>query len=65
MPVRWERTRELLGRRPKKVFMVETMEEEWLEDRLKELPACDTVVGIRRMSRPQGNDPEGITTVMQ
>lgn len=46
MPIPWDRTKDVLGRRPEKVFMVETMEEEWLEARLKELPACDTVVGI-------------------
>lgn len=46
MPIPWERTKDVLGRRPEKVFMVETMEEEWLEARLNELPACDTVVGI-------------------
>ena len=46
MPIPWERTKDVLGRRPEKVFIVETMEEEWLEARLNELPACDTVVGI-------------------
>jgi len=46
MPLPWEHTRQALGRTPEKVFMVETMEEEWLEARLVELPPCDTVVGI-------------------
>jgi glycerol dehydrogenase-like iron-containing ADH family enzyme len=46
MPLPWERVGHLLGKPPLQVIPVETMEEEWLEARLRELPPCDTILGI-------------------
>jgi glycerol-1-phosphate dehydrogenase [NAD(P)+] len=46
MDIPWQITKEILGGHPEMVIMVESMEERWLEEILKTLPECDTVVGI-------------------
>jgi glycerol-1-phosphate dehydrogenase [NAD(P)+] len=46
MEIPWKHTRRKLGGNPEAVIMVETMEESWLEQIVRELPSCDTVVGV-------------------
>lgn len=46
MKIPWELTKGKLGGNPEAVFMVESMEEHWLDQLVNQIPDCDTVVGI-------------------
>jgi len=46
MEIPWNLSKERIGGNPEAVVMVETMEENWLEQQLLLIPPCDTVVGI-------------------
>jgi glycerol-1-phosphate dehydrogenase [NAD(P)+] len=46
MGIPWQLTENLLGKTAQKVIMIESMEETWLEQQLKDLPPCDTLIGI-------------------
>ena len=46
MDIPWRITKDLLGKNPEAVVMVETMEEKWLEKQLMNLPPCEAVIGI-------------------
>jgi len=46
MDIPWQVTKDLLGANPEKVVMVESVDEDWLDKQIKQMPVCDTVVGI-------------------
>lgn len=46
MEVPWRLSKDKLGGNPEKVIMVETMEEQWLDQVVESIPDCDAVVGI-------------------
>ena len=46
MEIPWKVTKDKLGHSPEKVVFVETVEEDWLDAKIKEMPDCTTVVGI-------------------
>jgi len=46
MNIPWNVTKDHLGKSPEKVIMVESVEEAWLDEQVKALPPCDTVIGI-------------------
>jgi glycerol-1-phosphate dehydrogenase [NAD(P)+] len=46
MDIPWRVTADRLGKPPEQVIFVETVEEAWLEERLRNLPPCDTILGI-------------------
>jgi len=46
MEIPWSVAGDKLGAFPEKVIMVKNMEETWLENMLKKVPVCDTVIGI-------------------
>ena len=46
MEIPWEIIKNKLGKSPEKVIMVTSVEKQWIEDQIKELPEFDTIVGI-------------------
>lgn len=46
MDIPWEITRSKLGKLPEKVVFVESVDEEWLDNKIDNMPECDTVIGI-------------------
>lgn len=46
MEIPWEIVKNQLGKSPEKVVFVESMEEDWLEKQLSQMPILDTIVGI-------------------
>jgi len=46
MAVPWQITKDLLGKSPVRVILIESVESVWLDNQLNQLPPCDVVVGI-------------------
>jgi len=46
MEIPWKVTRDKLGKNPEKVVFVESVEEDWLNKEIDNMPDCDAVVGI-------------------
>jgi glycerol-1-phosphate dehydrogenase [NAD(P)+] len=46
MEIPWKVSRDKLGKTPERVVFVESVEEDWLEAKIEEMPACNAVVGI-------------------
>ena len=46
MDIPWKVTRDLLGAPPLKTVMVESVDEQWLDEKIIQMPECDTVIGI-------------------
>jgi glycerol-1-phosphate dehydrogenase [NAD(P)+] len=46
MEIPWKVSKNVIGGAPERVIMVETMEENWLNEIVASLPDCDTVVGV-------------------
>ena len=46
MEIPWKVTRDQIGKAAEKVIMVDSVDENWLDHQLEELPPCDTIVGI-------------------
>lgn len=46
MDIPWEVTKDKIGGVPEKVIMVESIEQDWLDQQITNLPQCDTIIGI-------------------
>jgi glycerol-1-phosphate dehydrogenase [NAD(P)+] len=46
MDIPWKVTRDLLGAPPLKTVIVESVDEQWLDEKIIQMPECDTVIGI-------------------
>ena len=46
MEIPWNIIKNDMGKSPKKVINVNSVEKHWIEDQIKELPEFDTIVGI-------------------
>jgi glycerol-1-phosphate dehydrogenase [NAD(P)+] len=46
MEIPWKLTTKLLGAEARKVVIIESIEESWLNEQLSDLPGCDCIIGI-------------------